>query len=305
MGQVLRRLQEVGIRPQDFLGFPIHDFTRWDEREPTTEQTERETIPSVALSTGFPDLANLPPELGLEVLSHLNATDLCLASCVWSHLANDELLWQSLCRSCWGSVSVYKYGREAQFSYKQLFMLLDEACLTFNTDPFVGVEYLTSRGILEDRPIEIARFLHTTKQLWPNKKLEFLQQRTDVLERLVQLQNFQNQFLPNALRKFFKEVSAPQERGNTLTIMIENFSERFCACNPKLGLGKDAVFVLCFSLIMLSVDLCSPHVKNKMSKREFIKNTCRAVSELSGDLAGHMYDNIYLAGHVAPKDFCS
>ena len=58
------RLQEVGIRPQDFLGFPIHDFTRWDEREPTTEQTERETIPSVALSTGFPDLANLPPELG-------------------------------------------------------------------------------------------------------------------------------------------------------------------------------------------------------------------------------------------------
>ena len=56
---------------------------------------------------------------------------------------------------------------------------------------------------------------------------------------------------------------------------------------------------------MLSVDLCSPHVKNKMSKREFIKNTCRAVSEISGDLAGHMYDNIYLAGHVAPKDLSS
>lgn len=43
--------------------------------------------------TKFQDLQNLPPELGLAVLSHLNATDLCLAACVWDNLANDELLW--------------------------------------------------------------------------------------------------------------------------------------------------------------------------------------------------------------------
>ncbi|XP_005107962.1 F-box only protein 8 [Aplysia californica] len=308
MGQVIRRLQDIGIRPQDYLGFPLADLGGWDDQPrfpaaPFGHREEEEDERDPNMSSGFPDLSQLPPELGLEVLRHLDATDLCLASCVWSHLANDELLWQSLCRSCWGSVTIYSRGRPEDFTYKQLFMALDEASLTFNTDPFQGIEYLTSRGILGDQPIEIARFLHTTKRLWPNKKLEFLQRRQDVLERLVQLQNFQNQFLPNALRKFFKEVSAPQERGNTLTIMLENFSQRFCACNPGLGLSKDAVFVLCFSLIMLSVDLCSPHVKNKMSKREFIKNTCRAVSELSGDLAGHMYDNIYLAGHVAPKDF--
>ena len=41
----------------------------------------------------FPDLADLPPELGLAVLSHLNATDLCLAACVWNDLAHDEMLW--------------------------------------------------------------------------------------------------------------------------------------------------------------------------------------------------------------------
>lgn len=41
----------------------------------------------------FPDLADLPPELGLAVLSHLNATDLCLAACVWNDLAHDEILW--------------------------------------------------------------------------------------------------------------------------------------------------------------------------------------------------------------------
>ena len=67
--------------------------------------------------------------------------------------------------------------------------------------------------------------------------------------------------------------------------------------SPSLA---DTVFVICYSLILLSVDLTSPHVKNKMSKREFIRNLRRATPHsLSADLLGHMYDNIYLSGHVA------
>ena len=42
----------------------------------------------------FPDLDTLPPEVAVAVLSHLNPTDLCLAACVWDHLANNDLLWQ-------------------------------------------------------------------------------------------------------------------------------------------------------------------------------------------------------------------
>ena len=42
---------------------------------------------------------------------------------------------------------------------------------------------------------------------------------------------------------------------------------------------------MCFSLILLSVDLSSPHVKNKMSKREFIRNTRGAVGA-EGDCIG-------------------
>lgn len=62
----------------------------------------------------------------------------------------------------------------------------------------------------------------------------------------------------------------------------------------------EVIYVLCFSLILLSIDLTSPHVKNKMSKREFIRNTRRAINgALSDELAGHLYDNIYLIGHVA------
>lgn len=77
-----------------------------------------------------------------------------------------------------------------------------------------------------------------------------------------------------------------------------------CPITDRLGdisvvSPPDAVYVLCYSLILLSIDLSSPHVKNKMSKREFIRNTRRAAHNVSDDFVGHLYDNIYLIGHVA------
>jgi F-box protein 8 len=69
----------------------------------------------------------------------------------------------------------------------------------------------------------------------------------------------------------------------------------------SLSLSVDTIFVVCYSLILLSVDLTSPHVKNKMSKREFIRNLRQATPDVSSELLGHMYDNIYLSGHVATE----
>jgi len=71
MGQMLRRMYELESEVA-YHGRPTH-------REVMLKQ--------------FPDLSHLPPELGLLVLSHLNATDLCLAACVWQNLGNDEILW--------------------------------------------------------------------------------------------------------------------------------------------------------------------------------------------------------------------
>ena len=63
---------------------------------------------------------------------------------------------------------------------------------------------------------------------------------------------------------------------------------------------SESVFILCHSLILLSVDLSSPHVKNKMSKREFVKNL-RGLVQGPGttEYLGDLYDNVYLEGHIA------
>lgn len=85
----------------------------------------------------LPDLASWPPELSLNVLKNLNATELCLAACVWNELGRDDLLWQSLCHSEWPYTSVYfRNGdkRPSDFSYHKLYLTLDEATVTFNAD---------------------------------------------------------------------------------------------------------------------------------------------------------------------------
>uniref|UniRef100_A0A3B3WMZ8 F-box domain-containing protein n=1 Tax=Poecilia mexicana TaxID=48701 RepID=A0A3B3WMZ8_9TELE len=84
---------------------------------------------------GFIDLEMLPPELGITILSYLNATDLCLAGCVWQDLGHDEYLWQGLCKSTWGHCSIYNKRLPAGFSYRRLYLQLDEGSLTFNANP--------------------------------------------------------------------------------------------------------------------------------------------------------------------------
>lgn len=51
---------------------------------------------------------------------------------------NSLLLFFSLCRNSWGSVSIYSHMSSVpDMTYKRLFLILDEASLTFNTNPFV------------------------------------------------------------------------------------------------------------------------------------------------------------------------
>ena len=163
------------------------------------------------------------------------------------------------------------------------------------------MDYFIRYELVDNNPMEIAKFFYRSKQLDRRQMRLYLNRHQDVLDQLVNLQNFENQFLPHALRRFFSLVQAPNDYDDYLHLMLEKFSQRFVKCNPCLGLSSDVIYILCFSLIMLSVDLTSPHVKNKMSKREFIRNVRNAVHRTDDELFGHLYDDIYLRGHIAPN----
>ena len=84
-----------------------------------------------------------------------------------------------------------------------------------------GLNYFISKGLLKDHPYEIARFLDGTSSLHKSKVRKFLQSRQDVVEYLVSFQNYANTFLPNALRRFFSKLEAPNDRGTYLQVNLE------------------------------------------------------------------------------------
>ncbi|XP_046651255.1 F-box only protein 8-like [Daphnia pulicaria] len=240
-------------------------------------------------------IRDLPLELSLAVLSHLDATDLCLAGCVWNDLAHDEMLWMGLCKN-WG----YHQSPKKIQSYRKLYLTLDEGCLTFCADAEKGMEYFFNNGLIKDDPKDIANFFHCTNKLSSQQMSHYLDKRGDVLDHLIGLQNFKGESLPNALRTVLSRTLAGDNHGNYLHVLLDKFSRRFFECNPNLNLTPDTIYIVSFSLIILSVDLSSPHIKNKMSKREFIRNVRRAVGHrIDDDWCGHLYDDVYLSGHIA------
>lgn len=127
MGLLLSKLKQIELANE--VGISNQNF-------------QLKTDKSYETSVKFPDLETIPAELSLQILKYLNATDLCLAACVWSSLANDDYLWQSLCKSTWGYLSIYDKMSTidnepieiSNNNYRRIFMLLDEATLTFNVD---------------------------------------------------------------------------------------------------------------------------------------------------------------------------
>lgn len=257
----------------------------------------------------FQDLKEFPPEIALSILSNLNATDLCLASCVWQDLAEDELLWRGLCYSRWAYTSVYDEMKVSKGSsrfqkkpiYKSLYLLLDEATLVFAFRPHQGIKYLLDNNIVQDDPLEIAKLLDGSSAFY-NKSIQlYLKDRNDILEEFILLQDFKSLSLCDSLRKLFKKVHPPEQRGDFLDHLVEKFANRFYECNPLYGFTKESIAVLCYSLLLLSVDLYSPHVKNKMSKREFIRNNRQVLADANRDSLSDIYDDVYLNGHIVPN----
>ena len=123
MGQALHRAVPAGLVPV---------ITSHRAEGESQEDLHQTPVTELAEDEKFPDLGNFPPEIALQVLKNLNATDLCLASCVWQQLATDNILWQGLCQAQWRYTSIY--SSQAPTSYRAVYLLLDEGSLTFNSD---------------------------------------------------------------------------------------------------------------------------------------------------------------------------
>ncbi|XP_065668225.1 F-box only protein 8 isoform X2 [Hydra vulgaris] len=254
----------------------------------------------------FQDLKEMPPEIAISILSNLNATDLCLASCVWKDLGDDDILWKGLCYSKWSYTSIYDKLKEPSFCrqifkekpiYKSLYLLLDETTLLFAFKPHEGIRLLLMNNVLEDTSEDIAKFINGTSLNSRSVQL-LLVEREDILEKLVEMQNFFSLTICDSMRVIFKKVKPPEQRGYFLQLLIDLIAKKYLECNPQYGFNKEQLSVICYSILLLSVDLYSPHVKTKMSKREFIRNNRQVLQNINVELMSDIYDDVYLNGHI-------
>uniref|UniRef100_A0A3Q2XMN9 ARF guanine nucleotide exchange factor 2 n=1 Tax=Hippocampus comes TaxID=109280 RepID=A0A3Q2XMN9_HIPCM len=96
----------------------------------------------------------------------------------------------------------------------------------------------------------------------------------------------------SALRAFLEGFRLPGE-AQKIDRLMEKFAARYLECNQgqTLFASADTAYVLAYSIIMLTTDLHSPQVKNKMTKEQYIKMN-RGIND-SKDLPEEYLSSIY------------
>lgn len=157
------------------------------------------------------------------------------------------------------------------------------AAYHFNCDEKKGLEYLKFSKLSPDPPDPkaFAFFFRYTPGLDKNMLGDYLgdpdEFHLQVLKEFTESFEFSGMILDTALRTYLETFRLPGE-SQKIQRILEAFSDRFYEQQTEdLFVSKDAVFILCYSLIMLNTDQHNPQVKKKMTEGEFIRNN-RAIN---------------------------
>ncbi|XP_050461489.1 brefeldin A-inhibited guanine nucleotide-exchange protein 2 [Cataglyphis hispanica] len=167
----------------------------------------------------------------------------------------------------------------------------------FSRKPGKGVQYLQEQGLLGTSPEDVARWLHLDERLDKTAIGDFLgdHNHNQVMYHYIDQMNFAERDLVTALRYFLEGFRLPGE-AQKIDRLMEKFASRYCECNPNNGLftSADTAYVLGFSIIMLTTDLHSPQVKNKMTKEQYIRLNRRISDneDLPEEYLSRIYDEI-------------
>lgn len=194
-----------------------------------------------------------------------------------------------------GNKEVLDFPEELE-ERKQRKELMETGIEMFNKKPKKGIIFLQERALLGPSIQDIAKWLIDDERLDKTQVGDFLgdndEQSKAVMCAYIDAKDFGGMEIVASLRYFLEGFRLPGE-AQKIDRLMEKFASRYCECNPNnpLFTSADTVYVLAFSVIMLTTDLHSPQVKNKMSKEQYIKLN-RGISD-SKDLPEEYLSSIY------------
>ncbi|CRK90340.1 CLUMA_CG004014, isoform A [Clunio marinus] len=177
----------------------------------------------------------------------------------------------------------------------------------FNMDPKKGIEYLYENHLLRIDAQDVAHFLYKGEGLNKTAIGDFLGEKNSfneqVLKAFVELHDFTNLILVQALRQFLWSFRLPGE-AQKIDRMMECFAQRYCQLNPDIFTNTDTCYVLSFAIIMLNTSLHNPSVKDKPTVEQFISMN-RGINnggDLSRELLESLYESIRTEPFKIPQD---
>uniref|UniRef100_A0A3Q1GNQ3 ADP-ribosylation factor guanine nucleotide-exchange factor 2 (brefeldin A-inhibited) n=1 Tax=Acanthochromis polyacanthus TaxID=80966 RepID=A0A3Q1GNQ3_9TELE len=236
---------------------------------------------------------NLQANLGQEHPSDNEAAELKLPE----QLAGRRDSISSLDSTVSSSVATSLADHPEQYEViKQQKDIIEHGIELFNKKPKRGIQYLQDQGMLGSTAEDIAQFLHQEDRLDTTQVGEFLGENIKVNKEVmycyVDQLDFCGRDFVSALRAFLEGFRLPGE-AQKIDRLMEKFAARYLECNQgqTLFASADTAYVLAYSIIMLTTDLHSPQVKNKMTKEQYIKMN-RGIND-SKDLPEEYLSSIY------------
>eukprot|EP00127_Corallochytrium_limacisporum_P005546 Clim_evm63s207 gene=Clim_evmTU63s207 len=164
----------------------------------------------------------------------------------------------------------------------------------FNRTPVKGIQFLIERRVLKEQAFQVAKFLHEQQGLATAMVGEYLGEPSqfvrDVLKYYIEMMDFGNLLIDEALRKFMQKFRLPGEAQKIDRIM-QTFADVYHLQNPMAFKSPDTAYVLSFSIIMLNTDLHNPNVRKRMTLEDFVRNN-RGIDE-GGDIDRDFLTEIY------------
>ncbi|KAM8862874.1 brefeldin A-inhibited guanine nucleotide-exchange protein 2 isoform 2-T2 [Spinachia spinachia] len=236
---------------------------------------------------------NLQANLGQEHPSDSDGAELKLSEL----LAGRRDSISSLDSTVSSSMALSQADHPEQYEViKQQKDIIEHGIELFNKKPKRGIQYLQDQGMLGSAAEDIAQFLHQEERLDTTQVGEFLGENIkfniESMYCYVDQLDFCGRDFVSALRAFLEGFRLPGE-AQKIDRLMEKFAARYLECNQgqTLFASADTAYVLAYSIIMLTTDLHSPQVKNKMTKEQYIKMN-RGIND-SKDLPEEYLSSIY------------
>ena len=170
-----------------------------------------------------------------------------------------------------------------------------EVVFRFNSDPKRNIGVLCEFYGKEPTPENIVEVIKTTPGLLGDKIGEYFVRpgNEHILRAYFDSFDLRVDFLEAMRRSLSGPFFMPGE-AQQIQRTVNALCDSYIAQNPQVFGNQDDPYVLAFALIMLNTDMLKTNVTKKMTEKQFIDNTLRAMqaTELSPELLSEMYKSL-------------